>query len=130
MDRANLNGRPQTVTTPSRDELIERFAGDEALMEEIVAVFIEEHSSMALAIGRARASLDGAEIARAAHTIKGAIGYFGDGPAAELARDLEQSARDGCDPALLRADLESLERELSRLADRLRALLAETGATA
>jgi len=96
--------------------------GSEALLREIIEAFLEETPRQVDAIHKALAESDAATLRRAAHTIKGALRYFGAQKAFDLASQVETLAHDGAlTPA--RGPIEGLEAELARITPRLKARL-------
>jgi HPt (histidine-containing phosphotransfer) domain-containing protein len=88
--------------------------GDEALLGEIVAIFLEEHQQMLQQVHLGIRTADAAKVRISAHSLKGALLHFGAAAAVDAAKRLESmgrsSALDGA-PAVC----ETLERELTRL---------------
>jgi HPt (histidine-containing phosphotransfer) domain-containing protein len=97
--------------------------GSEELLREIIEAFLEEAPRQVAAMHTALAGSDAALLRRAAHTVKGAVRYFGAQQAFELALRLESLAHDGQFQA---AQLEAvkLEEELARIKPLLAARLA------
>ena len=96
-----------------------RLAGDEALLKELVEVFLEECPKWLADLRAATAARDAVRLGRAAHTLKGAVDNCGAPRAYALAFELEKMGREG------RADgaeeaLGTLEREVDRLVAALR----------
>ena len=102
-----------------RQLMIERLDGDESLLTEIIAVYLEERSALLDHVRRAIGGADTSEIAKAAHCIRGTLLNVAAPRAAAVATSLEQAARDdgGDFPALL----EQLEGALREFDDALRA---------
>jgi signal transduction histidine kinase/DNA-binding response OmpR family regulator len=73
--------------------LIERI-GDEALIDEIVPVFLKDNSERMLLLTEAVTKTDTKEVKFFAHSIKGASGILGAAKISELAKQLETAARD------------------------------------
>ena len=73
--------------------LIERI-GDEALIDEIVPVFLKDNSERMLLLTEAVKKTDTREVKFYAHSIKGASGVLGAAKISELAKQLETAARD------------------------------------
>jgi two-component system, sensor histidine kinase and response regulator len=97
--------------------------GSEELLREILEAFLEEAPRQLESIERALAASDGALLRRAAHTIKGAVRYFGAEKAFDLALRLETMAQSG-DLSQAAAAAEALERELERITPLFAARLA------
>jgi CheY-like chemotaxis protein/HPt (histidine-containing phosphotransfer) domain-containing protein len=87
--------------------------GDRQLLRVLVQMFLAECPQWLANARRAAAAGDGAELKRAAHTVKGTLGHFGAWPGFEAARRLETLARDGILEGAEEA-LAALERELQR----------------
>jgi len=103
---------------------VERLAGDEALLRELVEVFLVELDPWMAAIRAAIVGGDAPTLKRAAHTLKGAMDSVGGTAAHAAALDLERMGREadlaGATEALVR-----LEEEIARLLPELRAFFAE-----
>ncbi len=101
--------------------LLEAFGQDRALLDETIAVFLDDLPAQRARVAAAVAARTSAEVARAAHAIKGAVGLFSTGPAYQAARTLEDEARRGL---LSDADMhvQTLDRALADLVAALRAL--------
>jgi two-component system, sensor histidine kinase and response regulator len=114
--------------------------GSEELLQEIIAAFLEEAPRQLTAIHRALVESDAPSLRRAAHTIKGAVRYFGAEAAFQLALKLETLGQKEDLTGVIEI-VGELEAELGRLArlfsQRLTkgattaegACIAETGAT-
>jgi CheY-like chemotaxis protein len=88
--------------------------GDEALLAEIISIFLEESPAMLDAVRSALDAGDAARLRISAHTLKGAVVHFGAAAAVSAAAKVESAARDQ-DLATAAADCRSLEIELERL---------------
>jgi two-component system sensor histidine kinase/response regulator len=111
----------ESVSVPSPeqpfdpDALLARVEGDRTLLGEMVSLLDGEAPAL---IAQARAALEGKDfqaLHRAAHTLKGAIGNFGSGPAFRAAVELEERARRGSGGRETAAACGRLESELKRL---------------
>jgi two-component system sensor histidine kinase/response regulator len=80
----------------NRPALLTRMADDSELVDEIIALFLEDCSNMFNALKRAVASQNSGEIESAAHALKGALLNICADNAARMARELEILGRD-CD---------------------------------
>ncbi len=101
-----------------RDDMLERLGGDDELMREVLALFLEECPAMLDAVRRAVGERDPLQAQHAAHTLKGALLNIAAAPAAEHAREIEDRAREGRLEGM--ADMVSdLEGVLGRLQDEL-----------
>jgi signal transduction histidine kinase/DNA-binding response OmpR family regulator len=69
---------------------LERIAGDPALAKSLVDVALQECPRQVQAVRQAVADSNPAALCAAAHALKGAIRYFGDGPVFQHAARLEQ----------------------------------------
>jgi CheY-like chemotaxis protein len=71
------------------------FGGDQAFLGEIVEVFFQSYPQWQAEIHAAVEAGDPSRLRVAAHTLKGAVGYFGARAVHDLAHRLEQMARAG-----------------------------------
>jgi HPt (histidine-containing phosphotransfer) domain-containing protein len=111
---------PSSVFDPQA--ALTRVGGDEDLLRELTAVLLADSPGWLKDARSAAARGDAAALRRAAHTIRGAVGYFGAAEAAAAAARVEELGRAG-DPADAVAALPLLEQAL----DRLTAALAAAG---
>jgi CheY-like chemotaxis protein len=101
-------------------DLLARVAGDEKLLGEMVDIFLEELPERLEEIRAASAAGDARRLERAAHALKGSIGYFCTAAPFETANTLVNMGRaDSLDGAAELVDL--LERDTLRLRDELTA---------
>ncbi len=106
----------------TRDELLQRFQGDPDMLRQLVDVFLAESPAQLAAVRDAVARRDAENLARAAHTLKGSVGLFTDGPAFEAVAGLVTCARagelDGVDARwqALEAGVTALTRDLTAIA--------------
>ncbi|HXG10085.1 MAG TPA: response regulator [Gemmataceae bacterium] len=117
-----------TPTGPSetpldRQEALERLGSDEQFLAEVAGLLLEDAPRRLAEVRRAIAEGDATGLRRAAHALKGAVGYVGARPACEAAKRLEAIGADG---SLDRAAdaLQELEREIERLMAVLATLVA------
>jgi signal transduction histidine kinase/CheY-like chemotaxis protein/HPt (histidine-containing phosphotransfer) domain-containing protein len=96
-----------------------RLAGDEALLRELVGVFLEEYPAWMADIRAAVRARDPQILQRAAHTLKGAVDSCGSPGAYAAAFELEKMGRAGEVPGEGEA-MGRLEREIDRLVPALR----------
>jgi len=114
---------PGGVTLDER-EVLARLGHDKGLVREIATIYREKSPAWRVEIERALAARDGPALARAAHSLKGAVANFGAEPATLAAAALEEAARTGAGEAperwraLLR-ELDRFEQALAALTDRL-----------
>jgi HPt (histidine-containing phosphotransfer) domain-containing protein len=101
--------------------LVTRFGGDWELARQLVALFVEQWPAMRQDLRDTVAEGNADGVRRAAHSFKGAVANFTDGPAVEAARALEQAGRA---TALAAAPviLVRLEREVEHLLEDMRAV--------
>jgi two-component system, sensor histidine kinase and response regulator len=95
-------------------EALERLGGDEDLLRELCKIFWEESPKLLQKLREAIAEVDPQAVMRAAHSLKGELGYLGAPGAAQAARELEDM---GYEKNLSRAPelFTLLERELAGL---------------
>jgi HPt (histidine-containing phosphotransfer) domain-containing protein len=111
---------PRSLGAISRDPIFDlgaalsRVGGDEDLLKELIAVFVEEYPGWIADLRLAVAALDGPWVRRAAHTIKGAVDNCGAGSAYDAAFRLERMAGEG---RLIGAEeaVKALDDEIQRL---------------
>ncbi len=111
--------RPPTPMPINEAEILERVQGDRKLLAEIIELF-DASSEMSLQeIGLAVQQQDANALARAAHTLKGSIGNFGQGQAFGMTLEIEAAARRG-DIASVISSLPSLRAAIQELKAALR----------
>ncbi|NMG69013.1 hybrid sensor histidine kinase/response regulator [Parazoarcus communis] len=101
------------------DEARALFDGDEAVVQQLLAVFFRDLGSTLADLRGAGARNDLARLHEIAHSVKGSVGLFGAQRATEAARVLDAAAKAG-EPAAAGGLLEALIRELNMLASELR----------
>ncbi|MFH1033480.1 MAG: PAS domain S-box protein [Pseudomonadota bacterium] len=117
----------QASPAVDRQGLVRRFDGDRELIRQLVRIFVEECPKILEQAQRALQAGDAQELAMAAHTLKGSVGYFEAPEAVEAALLLEQMGRAGqLDQAGLA--LEHLRRVLEGVVRELENVLEEAGA--
>ncbi|MDR1085263.1 MAG: Hpt domain-containing protein [Deltaproteobacteria bacterium] len=93
----------------SKEKVLETFMDDEELLVDSISTFLENVRTRFAKLKEAVSGRTVDVIMAEAHTIKGMMGYFSDGPPYEAAKKLEFMGReknlDGVDEAL--ADLET-----------------------
>jgi protein-histidine pros-kinase len=77
----------------SIDELRGRFAGDEALLREIVELFLAATPALLDGLRGSIERGDAAAVARDAHALRGSVSHFGAAAAVDAANELEAMAR-------------------------------------
>jgi two-component system, sensor histidine kinase and response regulator len=78
-----------------RAALLDRVGGDEDLLREIAAIFLDEYPALIEEIRSALDVLDAKGIERAAHSLKGSVANFGAQAATQAAFRLETLGRKG-----------------------------------
>ncbi len=98
----------------NRAEAQERLGGDEGLLRELCEIFLEESPKLLRNLRQAIMEGDASSVMRAAHSLRGEVGYLGAAAACEAAQQLEDM---GAQNKLAAASetLMLLERELSGL---------------
>jgi CheY-like chemotaxis protein/HPt (histidine-containing phosphotransfer) domain-containing protein len=101
--------------------LLAGFGGRSDIVSQVIDVFVTDAPAMLTRLRNAAAGADVAELAAAAHAIKGSAGLFSQGEAYERARALEMRARsgDGNDAVAASAEIEA---SVSRLSAELRGI--------
>ncbi|MBU2550688.1 MAG: response regulator, partial [Proteobacteria bacterium] len=105
--------------------LCNRCGGDQELINEMIALFLEELPQRLDEIRSALESSDRGRLERAAHSLKGGIGYFTTNKPWHLADTLVDMARRG-DLAGADATASDLQRETARLKSALQAVSRQT----
>jgi signal transduction histidine kinase/CheY-like chemotaxis protein len=96
-------------------DLLDRVAGDQELLQELVALFCADCPRM---LGDVRAALDSHDadrLQRAAHALKGAVGVFGESSAWNTALHLEELGRGGRCPPGDSEDFKTLQIQIDHL---------------
>jgi two-component system sensor histidine kinase/response regulator len=114
------DAQPVSAPSPSgkilwgKAEALEHLGGDEDLLREVCKIFLEESPKLLQKLQKAIADADPEAVMRAAHSLKGELGYLGAPGAAQAARELEDM---GHEKNLSRATelFTLLERELTGL---------------
>jgi two-component system, sensor histidine kinase and response regulator len=73
----------------NRAEALERLGGDEALLRELCEIFLEESPKLMRNLRKAIEEGDASSVMRAAHSLKGEVGYLGAAGASQAAQQLE-----------------------------------------
>ena len=97
-----------------RAALLERVEGDETLLGELVEVFLRDYPRLLAGVRDAAARGDAKALARAAHTMKGAVSSFAAPAATATALQLEEMGRGGELTRVAEA-CAALEKEIERL---------------
>jgi PAS domain S-box-containing protein len=102
------------VEVINEKELLEHVQGDRELLAEMIELFRDEAASLIRDLRDGINRSDATAIGKAAHTLKGALGNFGSGPAYRAAQEMEAiSHREKLGDA--RPPLATLEKEVERL---------------
>jgi two-component system, sensor histidine kinase and response regulator len=98
----------------AKGEALDRLGGDEELLRELCQIFLEESPKLLQKLRQAVVDTDPDAVMRAAHSLKGELGYLGAAGASQAARELEDMGHKknllGAGEALL-----VLEREMAGL---------------
>ncbi len=86
---------PAVAKVLDKAETLERLAGDRDLLRSLVNIYIETTPVQLEELRQAILRRDAPTIRRLAHTLKGAVGNFGQGTAWQAASRLESIGRDG-----------------------------------
>ena len=106
---------------PVSDALLARVGGSQAVLEEIIDLFLEDSPKLLEDIRRALQNGDAQAAYRATHTLKGSIGNFDAHDAVAIAQRLEARAREG--------DLQAASTVFTMLEKETNALLAALAGT-
>jgi len=119
-----------TILEPAEDRILDRrkfaqrFEGDEELVQQLIEVFLEETPKLMNDVRQAMNQGRAEDLARAAHTVKGSLGYFETARALQAALQLEKLGREG-DLQTAREAAARLENEVELVCAELRKILAE-----
>ena len=103
----------------SLEEAREMFDGDEAVVQQLIQVFLHDHERTIADLQRAAARLDYKSLGEIGHAVKGSVGLFCARRAIEAARGLEALAA-AQDPQAATGQSQVLVSELKLLAQALR----------
>ncbi len=103
----------------SLEEAREMFDGDEAVVQQLIQVFLHDHERTIADLQRAAARLDYNSLGEIGHSVKGSVGLFCARRAIEAARGLEALAA-AQDPQAATGQSQALVSELKLLAQALR----------
>ena len=109
----------------TRGELLAHCGGDDSLMRNLVQLLFDTSPTLLAELRRALDMGNAPEVRRLAHSIKGAIGNFGEPAAYHVAYRVEQLGRDG-KLAEAPAAVEELEKALRELTPVLTGLVSES----
>lgn len=113
----------ETAPVLDLDAALERVGGDEDLLREIGALFLQEYPPAISDLRTAVADRDSKLIERKAHSLKGSVLTFGSGVAYEATLELEMQGRSG-DLSEVDSNFERAELSLARLCNELRTLIS------
>lgn len=102
-----------------REAMLERMGGDQELLDEIVALFLDDGPKMLDRLREAVARREAGDIERAAHSLKGALLNMAADPVAEVALEIETMGRKG-QVAPCGDVFATLEERMDRLQQQLR----------
>jgi len=85
----DLRPSPSAETFWNKSESLARLGGDEALLRELCEIFLDECPKLLQKLRQAIAADDPEAVMRAAHSLKGELGYLGATAAAQASRELE-----------------------------------------
>ena len=120
------SGRPAAATgtgSVDRSTLLANFGGRSDLVGRVIDVFLTDAPVMLARLGEATRTAHAADVAAAAHAIKGSAGLFSQGQAFADARALELRARDG-DLSSAADGYQAIERSVSSLMQELERIRA------
>ena len=119
------NGNASQEVLWGKDQAVGRLGGDEELFWELCEIFLQESPKLLQKLGKASLSPMRTTVTRAAHSLKGELGYLGAVEALQASAALEQMGHEKnlSEAAAVFASLEG------HLADLHRAMKASAGAT-
>jgi HPt (histidine-containing phosphotransfer) domain-containing protein len=77
-----------------RAEALQRLGGDEILLQELCQIFVDESPKLLRRLRKSIAADDAEAMMRAAHSLKGELGYLGAAKAKQAAQELEDLGRE------------------------------------
>jgi two-component system sensor histidine kinase/response regulator len=115
---------PDQASAVNMTKLEQRFSGNQELKHQLMQVFLEEYPVLMKDVRQAVDMADSEALARAAHTLKGSLGYFEAPAASQAAFEMEKLGRaEKMEKA--RVALPRLEDEMQRVRDELGGLLGD-----
>jgi PAS domain S-box-containing protein len=102
------------VTPLDRASALDRLGGDEALLVQVIGLFLEDAPRLREEIRRALAQGDATGVRRVAHALKGSASYVGAAPVSGIAEELELMGASG-NLTAAGESLKALDQELERL---------------
>jgi CheY-like chemotaxis protein len=118
-----VSDSPVSGDVVNRAQLWAHVGGDHAFLRALVDLYVQTYPELLADIEKALATGDGARLARAAHTLKGAVGNFKATSAYAAALAVEELGH-GDDRYAMQEALGGLKRELERLRRDLTELVA------
>ena len=98
---------------------LEQVEGDEKLLHEVIAIFVDEAPKLLAKLRQAIASRDIELLERTAHNLKGQLAYLGVTVAAQKSRELEDSGQRGDLPHARRI-IDEVEKEITEVMESMR----------
>jgi HPt (histidine-containing phosphotransfer) domain-containing protein len=95
-------------------EALDRLGGDEEFLQELCQIFLKESPKLMEKLREAISVSDGEAVMRAAHSLRGELGYLGAAGALQAAQELEDMGQNN-DLFRAYAALAALEGEMTRL---------------
>jgi two-component system, sensor histidine kinase and response regulator len=90
-----VKAAPPSPVTWDRAKALEKVDGDEQLLQEVIQIFLEESPKQLAELRQAVTEGNSDLLERAAHSLKGELGYLGVLDTCQKARNLEQMGRNG-----------------------------------
>ncbi|HTQ87231.1 MAG TPA: response regulator [Candidatus Solibacter sp.] len=115
---ASQTAAPAPAAGGFQERLLARCGGDAALAAKLARIFLKDSPRLMAGVKRAVGEKDSAELASAAHALKGAVGHFGAQEAREAALRLEQMGKSG-ELDGVKKTLATLETEIELLCQEL-----------
>ncbi len=97
-----VDAAPEIAVNWNPAETLEKLGGDENLLQEVITIFLDEAPRHVAALKQAMTSGDAESAERAAHSLKGELGYLCIPGLSQVACDIEQKGRN--------SDLEGVSR--------------------
>jgi two-component system, sensor histidine kinase and response regulator len=108
---------PQVAFDPQ--QTLRQLGGDQELLAEIIAMFLETTPLQLAEMRQAQADQDGKHLRKATHALKGSLGYFSHEPLRDWVEQLEKEAEGG-EFTKTAVTLAQCEKELTKLMSQLK----------
>jgi HPt (histidine-containing phosphotransfer) domain-containing protein len=88
-----MDAQPAKAITLDFKQMLERLGGDETLLHEVIAIFVDQAPTHMETLRHSLAQGDAESLEKTAHSMKGELGYLGISEVTQMARELEELGR-------------------------------------